>query len=100
MHELIFKSAITSVAGTNINNLNQDILVNITIPHCSIGIQKSIVAVADVYWTKIAINNRINAELEAMANTLYDHWFVQFDFPDANGKPYKTSGGEDGITPR
>ncbi|WP_345427490.1 restriction endonuclease subunit S [Halioxenophilus aromaticivorans] len=43
---------------------------------------------------KIALNNRISAELEAMAKTLYDYWFVQFDFPDANGKPYKTSGGK------
>lgn len=43
---------------------------------------------------KIALNNRINTELEAMAKTLYDYWFVQFDFPDANGKPYKTSGGK------
>lgn len=88
-----FKSAITSVAGTNINNLNQDILSNIMIPHYSIGIQKSIVAVLTSIDEKIAINNRINAELEAMAKTLYDYWFVQFDFPDANGKPYKTSGG-------
>ncbi|EPO5938336.1 restriction endonuclease subunit S [Escherichia coli] len=88
-----FKSAITSVAGTNINNLNQDILGNIMIPHYSIGIQKSIVAVLTSIDEKIAINNRINAELEAMAKTLYDYWFVQFDFPDANGKPYKTSGG-------
>ena len=43
---------------------------------------------------KIELNNRINAELEAMAKTLYDYWFVQFDFPDANGHPYKTSGGK------
>jgi len=43
---------------------------------------------------KIALKNRINAELEAMAKTLYDYWFVQFNFPDANGKPYKTSGGK------
>ena len=43
---------------------------------------------------KIDCNNRINAELEAMAKTLYDYWFVQFDFPDANGKPYKSSGGK------
>jgi len=43
---------------------------------------------------KIELNNRINAELEAMAKTLYDYWFVQFDFPDATGKPYKTSGGK------
>lgn len=43
---------------------------------------------------KIELNNRINAELEVMAKTLYDYWFVQFEFPDANGKPYKTSGGK------
>lgn len=42
---------------------------------------------------KIALNRKINATLEAMAKTLYDYWFVQFDFPDENGKPYKTSGG-------
>ena len=42
---------------------------------------------------KIELNNKINAELEAIAKTLYDYWFVQFDFPDANGKPYKSSGG-------
>lgn len=43
---------------------------------------------------KIQLNNLINAELESMAKTLYDYWFVQFDFPDANGKPYKNSGGK------
>lgn len=43
---------------------------------------------------KIQINNQINQELEAMAKTLYDYWFVQFDFPAQNGKPYKSSGGK------
>ena len=43
---------------------------------------------------KIHTNNQINQELEAMAKTLYDYWFVQFDFPDQNGKPYKSSGGK------
>lgn len=43
---------------------------------------------------KIQTNNQINQELEAMAKTLYDYWFVQFDFPDQNGKPYKSSGGK------
>ncbi len=43
---------------------------------------------------KIALNKQINARLEEMAKTLYDYWFVQFDFPDANGKPHKSSGGE------
>jgi len=43
---------------------------------------------------KIHTNNQINQELESMAKTLYDYWFVQFDFPDQNGKPYKSSGGK------
>jgi len=43
---------------------------------------------------KKQINNQINQELEAMAKTLYGYWFVQFDFPDQNGKPYKSSGGK------
>ncbi|MBP1640416.1 MAG: restriction modification system specificity subunit [Bacteroidetes bacterium] len=44
--------------------------------------------------SKISLNNRINAELEAMAKTVYDYWFVQFDFPNTEGKPYKSSGGK------
>lgn len=56
--------------------------------------QRKIAAVLSALDAKIDCNNRINAELEAMAKTLYDYWFVQFDFPDANGKPYKSSGGK------
>lgn len=56
--------------------------------------QKKIAAVLSALDAKIDCNNRINAELEAMARTLYDYWFVQFDFPDANGKPYQSSGGK------
>ena len=54
-------------------------------------------AIGELYLTlskKIELNNRINAELEAMAKTLYDYWFVQFDFPNEEGKPYKSSGGK------
>ena len=43
---------------------------------------------------KIALNRAINQNLEAMAKQLYDYWFVQFDFPNEDGKPYKSSGGE------
>ncbi|WP_187169844.1 restriction endonuclease subunit S [Aeromonas veronii] len=60
----------------------------------NIDTQKSISRVLKAFDDKIELNNRINTELEAMAKTLYDYWFVQFDFPDANGKPYKTSGGK------
>jgi len=43
---------------------------------------------------KIELNRKKIAELEALAKTIYDYWFVQFDFPDKNGKPYKSSGGK------
>lgn len=64
--------------------------------------QKKLVAILYAIDAKIELNNRINAELESMAKTLYDYWFVQFDFPfdfdqgkpAANGKPYKSSGGK------
>jgi len=55
--------------------------------------QRRIASVLSALDDKIALNTRINAELEAMAKLLYDYWFVQFDFPNAKGKPYKSSGG-------
>ncbi|MBY7854859.1 restriction endonuclease subunit S [Vibrio fluvialis] len=65
--------------------------------------QKAAAAVLLAIDKKIELNNRINAELEAMAKTLYDYWFVQFDFPDdspqGQGKPYKTSGGKMAYNP-
>ena len=48
----------------------------------------------NTFEDKIFNNNQICANLEAMAKLLYDYWFVQFDFPDENGKPYKSSGGK------
>ena len=44
--------------------------------------------------SKIALNRQINDNLEAMARQLYDYWFVQFNFPNEKGKPYKSSGGK------
>lgn len=56
--------------------------------------QRKMVSILSKIDAKIEINNQINQELEAMAKTLYDYWFVQFDFPDQNGKTYKSSGGK------
>ena len=56
--------------------------------------QRKIANILSAIDDKIQITNQINQELEAMAKTLYDYWFVQFDFPDQNGKPYKSSGGK------
>lgn len=68
--------------------------LNLPVKLPDIFTQKKIASVLSALDSKIELNNRINAELEAMAKTLYDYWFVQFDFPDKNGKPYKTSGGK------
>ena len=59
-----------------------------------IKVQKEIAKVLSDIDAKIEVNNKINQELEALAKTIYDYWFVQFDFPDPNGKPYKSSGGK------
>lgn len=56
--------------------------------------QQRTIKILSLIDKKIQINNQINQELEAMAKTLYDYWFEQFDFPDQNGKPYKSSGGK------
>ncbi len=69
-------------------------ILDFTIPNLKKSEQKKIAAVLSALDAKIDCNNRINAELEALTKTLYDYWFVQFDFPDANGKPYKSSGGK------
>lgn len=56
--------------------------------------QKRIATILSTLDKKIEINNRINAQLEAMAYALYNYWFVQFDFPDKNDRPYKANGGK------
>lgn len=66
----------------------------ITLPDILTDVQKRTVKILDKIDQKINLNTRMNAELEAMAKQLYDYWFIQFDFPDENGKPYKSSGGK------
>ena len=55
--------------------------------------QESLVTILSLIDKKIELNRQINDNLEAMAKQLYDYWFVQFDFPNEEGKPYKSSGG-------
>lgn len=80
--------------GSTINRLYNNDIKNLEISFPDLIKQQSIAAVLSALDKKIALNNQINARLEEMAKTLYDYWFVQFDFPDANGKPYKSSGGD------
>lgn len=80
--------------GSTINRLYNNDIKNLEISFPNLIKQQSIASVLSALDKKIALNKQINACLEEMAKTLYDYWFVQFDFPDANGKPYKSSGGE------
>ena len=78
--------------GTSINNITLTHLTNYTF-----FFPASSQLIGNLYQSieeKIALNRSINHNLEAMAKQLYDYWFVQFDFPDENGKPYKSSGGK------
>jgi len=80
--------------GSTIKNLSLGSLQDFEVPKPSENEYKKIAAVLSALDDKIEVNNKINAELEAMAKTLYDYWFVQFEFPNAEGKPYKYSGGK------
>lgn len=82
----------TSVGSTILRLYNDDIRnTDIIVPPLSE--QKKIAAVLSALDDKIALNKKMNQKLEAMAKRLYDYWFVQYDFPDKNGHPYKTTGG-------
>lgn len=95
--------AISCMEGTSgRKRVNEGALKRQEILVPTISEQQKIAAVLSALDDKIALNNTINAELEAMAKTLYDYWFVQFEFPydfaqgkpNAEGKPYKSSGGK------
>ena len=71
-----------------------DVLKEIEVELPSMPEQKKIASHLDLINSKISNNNAICTDLEVIAKQLYDYWFVQFDFPDENGKPYKSSGGK------
>lgn len=79
--------------GSIQRNLYVSALETVSLAHDKLTEQQGIAAILSSLDAKIDLNNRINAELEALAKTIYDYWFVQFDFPDAHGRPYKSSGG-------
>ncbi len=75
-------------------SINPSDLANLNLSFPPFPEQKKIASVLSTLDEKIALNNRISAKLEQMAKRLYDYWFVQFDFPNSDGKPYKSSGGK------
>lgn len=82
------------ISGSAQPKLKQEYLKSINLKLPSLKVQKHIADFIFKIDKKLALNRAINDNLEAMARQLYDYWFVQFDFPDENGKPYKSSGGK------
>ena len=85
--------------GAAQRTISLESLRNIEIELPSLSQQKRIVDVIAPIDKKIHENAMINDYLEEMAKTIYDYWFVQFEFPDENGNPYKTSGGKMKYSP-
>ena len=91
----LFRKAVTNNAFMTLRaSFNEDIFsfLSLYLPE-----YKEQVKIGDMLYLmeqKIQLNKSICSELESMAKTLYDYWFVQFDFPDENGRPYRASGGE------
>lgn len=82
-------------SGSNIPTLNRNHLHPISINATTDKIlQKKIANTLSNIDNKIELNNKTNDELESMAKTIYDYWFLQFEFPNEEGKPYKSSGGK------
>ena len=79
---------------TNITNLSQGVLGAVEVPIPDLDTQRKLAKILFALDQKISLNTHICSELESMAKTLYDYWFVQFDFPAENGRPYRASGGE------
>ena len=92
--DIVKKQLSAAAQQTKIRHTSPDKIMGCTVWIPEKSLQQKIGKTLYEIDQKIALNIRMNAELEAMAKQLYDYWFVQFDFPDENGNPYKSSGGK------
>lgn len=81
-------------SGTGVPSMTFDSYYNLTVKLPSLEIQNKVAKALSHIDKKISINRQINRNLEELAKQIYDYWFVQFDFPNEEGKPYKSSGGK------
>ena len=84
----------TLVTGSNVKGIKGSELKEIEVDYPLLELQKKIANALFLFDTKLKINNTISAQLESLAKTIYDYWFLQFEFPNEEGKPYKSSGGK------
>ncbi len=85
---------VNSGNGTTVVHLDVSNIPNLPVPLPTLAEQRAIAKILSDLDSKIELNNQMNATLEAMTQAIFKHWFVDFEFPDENGKPYKSSGGE------
>ena len=92
--DFVRKQALYFAQSSVVPDLNHKMFKEIKIPVPNKSVQEKIAKLYLNIANKIDNNSRINFELESMARTIYDYWFLQFDFPDEKGNPYKSSGGK------
>ncbi|WP_283693144.1 restriction endonuclease subunit S [Clostridium perfringens] len=85
---------ISKESGTVFGSINKAGIEKLVLPFPSNSEQKAIAKILSDLDEKIEVNNKINKNLEEMAQAIFKQWFVDFEFPNEEGKPYKSSGGE------
>ena len=93
LQDSFYDYAMKGKKGSKMPRGDKDQIMRYSIPKLSLAEEACIGNMILSFCTKINVNRLINDNLEAMARQLYDYWFVQFDFPNEEGKPYKSSGG-------
>ena len=94
LQDRFFEYAMKGAKGSKMPRGDKEQIMRYELPTFSPQEQENIGNIIIGITKKMQLNRSINHNLEAMAKQLYDYWFVQFDFPDENGKPYKSSGGK------
>ena len=94
LQDRFFDYAMKGAKGSKMPRGDKDQIMRYKLPRFSLQEQENIGNLVIGITNKLWLNRAINHNLEAMAKQLYDYWFVQFDFPDENGRPYKSSGGK------
>ena len=94
LQDRFFDYATRGAKGSKMPRGDKEQIMRYELPVFSPQEQENIGNIVISITEKLRLNRAINHNLEAMAKQLYDYWFLQFDFPDENGKPYKSSGGK------
>ncbi len=89
-----FSSIANMAVGGAQQNLNAGMIKDLPVYLPDLPTQNSIAEILSSLDDKIELNNKINQELESLAQTLFKQWFIDFEFPNENGEPYNSSGGE------